>query len=186
MIMAGSTKGVSFHNAMLFVAERFGEAAWTELIAGMSAADQQALSGIIPIGWYELDLYMRVLVRLSAVYGAGHAQLLQDYGRFSAQQDLTTTHKLVLRFASPGTILNQTMKLWRRFHDTGTWSVVKSSKRAEGTLRDWGCVHEVLCCEMLGYIGMVISLGNGDQAQVEHPECRAQGADSCVFVATWD
>jgi hypothetical protein len=183
--MSGSTKGMSFHNIVLFTNERFGDSAWQELISGLSADDQQTLSSLVSIGWYELDLYMRLLVQLKALHGARHPQVLEEYGRFSAQNDLTTTHKLFLRFASPGTILNQTMKLWRRFHDTGSWSVETGPKRAIGTLRDWGCVHDVLCRELVGYIHVMISMGNGAEPRVEHPECRAHGAERCVFVASW-
>lgn len=31
----------------------------------------------------------------------------------------------------------------------------------------------------------MISLCNGEEARVEHPQCRARGADRCVFVASW-
>ena len=79
---------------VLFVGERFGDSAWQELLSGLSAADQQTLSSLVSIGWYELDLYMRLLVRLQSLYGERNPRLLEDYGRFSAQNDLTTTHKL--------------------------------------------------------------------------------------------
>lgn len=91
--MAGSTKGMSFHDVVLIVGERFCDSAREELISGLSAADQPTLSSLVSI-------------RLQAVYGERHAQVLEEYGRFSAHNDLTTTHKLFLRFASPGTILN--------------------------------------------------------------------------------
>jgi predicted hydrocarbon binding protein len=38
---------------------------------------------------------------------------------------------------------------------------------------------------MVGYIETMIALGHGKNVRVQHSNCRAHGADACVFEATW-
>jgi len=183
--MPGSTKGTGFCNIRLFTRERFGEAGWQRVLAGLTPEDQQQLSAVIPVGWYDLDLYTRLLTRFVEVHGHGDLTALEDVGRFSAEQDLSTIHKFVMKLADPGTILDQSMRLWRRFQDTGTWRIERERNRAVGKLSDWGSLYEGSCRELVGYIEVLIGQGRGKHVRVQHSECRAHGASACTFAATW-
>jgi len=90
-----------------------------------------------------------------------------------------------MRIASPGFILDRAMKLWGRFHDSGTWQVERTHTRAVGTLGRWGHLDALLCAELTGCIAGMSSHGHGKDVQVTHPKCRAHGASACVFVGTW-
>lgn len=183
--MSASVKGVAMYDVMLFTQQRFGADAWEALLASMSPKDRQALASILPVGWYDLALYARLLRQLVEAHGQGRPALLEECGRFGAEHDLTTIHRMFMRIASPGFILDQAMKLWRRFQDTGSWQVDRTELRTVGTLTGWGHVDELLCRELSGYIAGMISHGNGTDVQVTHPHCRARGAPACVFVGTW-
>lgn len=183
--MVASAKGVGIHDAMLFTQERFGGAAWPALLSTMSRDDQQVLSSIVAVGWYDLALYARLLNRLADVHGRGDLSLLEELGRFGAEHDLSTMQRLFMRVVTPGFILDQTMKLWSRFQDSGTWRVERTDHRAVGTLTGWGLADAALCRELLGYIHGMISHGKGEDVRVVHPQCRAHGASACVFVGTW-
>ena len=181
------TKGLSFRNLVSFTRARFGEEGWAQLEATLSESDRRTLAEMIPMGWYELELYARLVRQLVEVHGRGERTLVEDYGRYSAEHDLTTIHKLLMKAVNPGVIMEQSMKLWRRFQDTGTWRVERGEHRATGMLLDWGCVDEALCRELVGYLEYLLTLGyGGKRARVEHPRCRARSAPACVFVCTWE
>lgn len=182
------TKGVSFSNARLFAQERFGEAAWQTMLSELTAEEQAAIAAMIPMGWYELDLYARVLKQIERVESArpGTSDVLVAFGRFSAEQDLTKLHKLFMRLVDPGSLFDQAMKVWQRFHDSGSWSIEHTNKSAAGTLTGWSGVDNALCRALAGYIeGLLRSSHGGKDTNVQHTECRAHGAKACVFVATW-
>jgi hypothetical protein len=183
--MAGTTKGLSFLNVSLFAKHAFGGDGPTRVLEGMSKEDQQALAGVVPVGWYDLELYARYIKQLVRVDGRGNLRLLVEYGRFSAEQDISKVYKLLFRITSPGMIFDQSMKLWHRFQDTGSWHVERGDRRASGILSDWGCVDEALCHELIGYLEALLAHGKCKQVRVEHPKCRAHGAPSCVFTCTW-
>jgi hypothetical protein len=183
--MAGLTKGIGFLGVMAFVREHFGEDGWQQVFQSLSNEDQLEMAGIIPMGWYRLELYTRLMRQIGAVHEQARPRLFEECGEFSAEQDLTTVYKAFMRFADPGLTLDQSMKLWRRFHDTGMWRIERGDKRAVGTLTDWGCVDERCCRELTGYMSTLIGLSRGKDASVHHRECRARGASACVFLANW-
>jgi hypothetical protein len=183
--MGGSIKGLGFYNVKSFARKRYGEVGWQKVFSTMTEDERNTLLSAIPFGWYSLDLYVHLLKQLQHVHGANDPTLLEQVGRFSAEEDLTTIHKMFMRFANPGLLFDHSMKLWSRFQDTGVWHVERGHHRAVGTLTDWGCADVDLCRELRGYIEVVIAHGNGKHARVTHPKCRALGAIACEFVGTW-
>lgn len=181
----GLTKGVGFKNVRSFALTRFGEQGYERVLASMNSDDRLALHAIIPMGWYDLELYARLIHALNALYGRGDLSLLDQLGRYEAEQDLTTIHRLFMKMANPGLILAKSMELWRRFHDTGEWHIERAGKSATGTLRGWGVVDAGMCTELNGYIQGIISVGSGKDVWVSHPTCRVKGAEACVFEGTW-
>ena len=152
----------------------------------MGPRDECALRAIVPVGWYDLSLYARLLRTLEKVHGRNDLSLLAELGYYSAQQDLTTIHRLFMRVANPGLIMDKATQLWRRFHDTGIWHIQRpSSTSVIGTLAGWGVVDAALCREITGYIQGIVEVGNGKDAKAQHTSCRGLGAADCVFAAAW-
>jgi hypothetical protein len=183
--MGSLTKGIGFRNVQSFTQMRFGELAYDKVLAQLGEDDRRVLGGIIPMGWYDVALYARLIHAVNHLYGRGDLSLLDQLGQYEAAQDLTTVHRLFMRVANPGLILDKTMTLWRRFHDTGTWEVTRRGKSATGVRRDWGIVDAGMCTELRGYIQGIVSVGNGKDVWVEHTTCRVHGAEACVFDGTW-
>jgi hypothetical protein len=183
--MPSLTKGIGFRNVQSFAVMRFGEDSYEKVLAKLSEDDRNVLSGIIPMGWYDVALYARLIHALNRLYGRGDLSLLDQLGQYEASRDLTTVHRLFMRVANPGLILDKTMTLWRRFHDTGHWEIMRQGKSATGVLSDWGIVDEGMCCELRGYIQVILSVGNGKDVKLEHSACRTRGAKACIFEGSW-
>jgi hypothetical protein len=181
------TKGVNFVNARAFVEQRAGRiGAWTQVGEGMSPDDRRMLESIIAIGWYPLAAYARLIRRIDAVLGTGDLAVVTRLGRFEAERDLKTLHRIFLRLATPTFLLDQTASYWGRFHDTGVWTIEKlSSRSAIGHLDAWGCVDEALCRELLAYLMRAFELTGGKSVQMDHPTCRARAGARCTFTLHW-
>ena len=99
---------------------------------------------------------------------------------------MTTIHRLFFRLANPAYAIEKTTEYWRRFHDTGSWSIERRAETAvSGTLENWGLVDEALCVELTGYMPRVIELVGGRNARMVHPRCRARGSHTCYFELGW-
>jgi hypothetical protein len=184
--VAGKTKGIGFISLRTFVLERFGLDGWTDVLAELSAEDRAELDGIVTVGWYSLALNARVLRAVDKVRGTGDLELVFEHGKYQAERDLTTVHRALLRIASPSFFLEQSAEVWRRFHDSGAWTIERlGTGRVRAYLDGWAHVDAALCREMSGYLLRVFELVGARSPQLEHPQCRSLGAPRCLFLGNW-
>jgi len=180
------TKGITLTHARAYAEKTFGTAAWERVLAACEGDDRAVLGGIVAVGWYDLGLYARTLRALDAVLGYGDLTLLDELGRYGAEKDFTTVYRLFFRMGNPIYAIEKTTDYWRKFHDTGIWSIVREGEgRARGTLRDWGCVDRALCREMTAYMSRVLELVGGKDVRLLHPRCRVDGDAECFFTLRW-
>jgi predicted hydrocarbon binding protein len=183
---AAKTKGVGFVNVRRFTFDRFGEQGWEAVRAELVPEDRRELDGVVPVGWYALALYARLIRALDRVHGAGDLALVVQLGRYEAERDLTTIHRMFLRLANPAFMLDKTAEYWRRFHDTGEWTVERlGPTHVRAYLDGWGVVDTALCRELVGYLLRTFELLGAKNVRLEHTTCRAHGSDRCTFLGRW-
>lgn len=180
------TKGVSFSHAKHFTQQRWGPAGWEAILEKMRPEDREELASVLPMGWYSLALYNRLIHALEDVHGKGDLAMIGELGRYEAEKDLTTIHRIMFRLLNPGTVIVKTTDYWRKFHDTGSWDMKRiGNSELEGVLTGWGVVDRALCRELVGYLSRALELVGAQNVLVEHPECRARGYARCFFRARW-
>src|ERR1022692_2806438 len=151
------TKGIGFTNVRGFTLERFGgQPAWTAVLDKVSPEDREELRAVIPMGWYSLAMYARLIRTLDKVHGSGDLAIVKDLGRYEAEHDLKTIHRVFLRFTNPAFIVEKTSEYWKRFHDTGTWNVTRDDHGVSAVLDGWGYVDAALCRELVAYLTRVL------------------------------
>jgi len=182
---AAKTKGIGFTNVRSFTMGRFGEPGWSAVLDKLRKEDREELQSVIPVGWYSLELYARLIRTLDQVHGRGDLGLMKDLGRYEAEQDLTTIHRFFLRFTNPAFIIEKTSEYWKRFHDTGTWNVTRDDHGVVAVLDGWGVVDAALCRELAAYLTRVMELVGAKNVFVEHPKCRGRADPQCVFKGRW-
>ncbi len=180
------TKGLGFANVKTFTIERWAAPGWAAVLQSMDDPDREEMEAVVPVGWYSLALYARLIRTLDRVHGRGDAHLVDELGKFEAERDLKTVHRFFLRFANPVFAIEQMGKYWRRFHDTGYWNVQRIEKSyATGTLCEWGHVDDFLCRELVAYMRRTMELAGASQVALAHPRCRARGGGECLFEVRW-
>lgn len=180
------TKGVGFINARAFVLSRWGPGGWEAVQERLRPSDRDELAAVVPVGWYPLALYARLLHAIDEVHGAGDLALVVQLGRFEAEHDITTLYRLMFRLVSPATLVEKTGTYWKKFHDTGEWEMTRvGDHEIHAVLKGWGVVDHALCRELVGYLSRVMELVGAEAVVLEHSECRARGAERCFFRGRW-
>jgi len=181
------TKGVGFVNVRAFAEERFGGApAWVAVREQLVSADRRELDAVLPIGWYSLALYARLIRAVDQVHGYGDLSLVVQLGRFEAERDLTTIQRLFLRLANPAFMLEKTGDYWRRFHDSGHWTIEREGDmRVRAFIDDWGVADVALCRELVGYVSRLWELVGAKNPRMDHIRCRGRGDARCEFLGRW-
>jgi hypothetical protein len=179
------SKGTNLLHMRSYVERVHGPSAWQRVVLSLSEEDRAIVSVLSPSGWYELGAQHRLLRAIDRVIGTGDLALVPEIGRYEADEDLSTIHRLFVRLTSPAYVLEKAGEYWRRFYDTGKWEVVRGNGSATGRLDDFGLVDDAFCAYLRAYIYRMFQLAGARTGVLEHTECRAQGAEACVFVGRW-
>jgi predicted hydrocarbon binding protein len=183
------TKGVGFNNVQSFVSETYGAKGWADTLAMFQRADREVLESVLAMGWYDLDLYARLIRTIDRRFGDGDLRLAYAIGRYEAEKNMTMIHQWVLRLLRPSSVIEQIGKYWRRFHDTGDWIAERRGEREIiARLSGWGVVDNALCRELTGYLQRTLELLGGGDVSLDHTRCRARGepdGEFCEFRARY-
>ena len=183
---SAKTKGVGFTNVRAFTQGRFGgDDGWKAVVEKLDDHDREELASVIPVGWYSLEMYVRLIRAVDKVHGKGDLSLMKELGRFEAENDIKMIHRFFLRFTNPAFIIEKTSDYWKRFHDTGTWVVTRDDHGVSAVLDGWGCVDAALCKELVAYLTRTLELAGAKNVLVEHPKCRGRADPQCIFKGRW-
>jgi len=180
-------KGSAYLSTLAFIDHRFGVPAKERVLARLSDEDRATLGRVmLPIQWYPLAPFPRLLRAMEAELGRGDFALVTERGSWAAINDMRTVHKVLLKLVTPQWVIEKGTKLWPNFHTSGRWeSRREGDTGARATLYDLGVVDEAMCATLKGWMFGLLSLAGIKRATIEHDECRALGATACVFKVSW-
>ncbi|HEY6559209.1 MAG TPA: hypothetical protein VI072_18120 [Polyangiaceae bacterium] len=179
------SKGTNLLHMRGYVLSTYGPEAWENVVRSLSKEDAQAVLELTSVGWYDVDLQLRLLRAIDRVLGTGDLRLIPSMARYEAEKDLTGAHRLFARMANPGYLLEKSGDYWRRFYDTGRWEVARSGDSATGTLLDFAVADKAFCFYLGSYIQRMFQFAGAKHISVDHPKCRANGDRVCLFAGSW-
>jgi hypothetical protein len=178
------SKGVHFTSLQAYIVRSHGDAAWPRVLARLARDDRDAVTSSVAVGWYPTPLLLRVTDAAVDELERPGESFRASLGRHNAEHQLRIIHRLFLRAASPGYVLEKAGQLWSRFHDTGTWTIERDRSSARGALAGF-VVHAGFCQSLTAYITRLFELVGARDVHVEHARCRARGDEVCVWAGQW-
>ncbi|MFQ5457989.1 MAG: hypothetical protein ACE5FC_06005, partial [Myxococcota bacterium] len=136
--------------------------------------------------WYpESDqlALLRVIVRFMPKNEVDPWELM---GRFTAERDLGTLYKSLVRPHDPvGTLRNGAL-FWGRYHNTGRVTVTLEGEGAGRiTLEDYGMPSREMCGILGGWYRELVRTVGGRNVEITHGRCVSRGADACEWGVKW-
>jgi hypothetical protein len=176
-----------FLSTFAFIEHRFGLAGREAVLRRMPEGDREMFSGImLPITWYPLAPFGRLLRVMDGELGKGDFSLIAERGQWTATRDLHTLRRAILKFVTIPWVVAKGASLWPQFHDTGRWEVRQmGTSNAVAELHDLGVVDEAICASIGGWIIGLASLPGSAKVEVRHNGCRAKGAGACAYEVSW-
>jgi uncharacterized protein (TIGR02265 family) len=140
---------------------------------------------ILASSWYPLAEHLGLLKAIVQLWPAA-GDTWQMMGRATAQADLGGIYKTHLKPGDPARSLESMAALWRLVHDTGEAIItLDGPTSATLTLVDFELRSRDFCRVTTGYIIEVLTLAGARDSKVTHSSCRGDGADECIWQATW-
>ena len=180
------TFGASFRSLRTFVETRFGEGAFEPVYAAIMQRTGVELPRVVgPTTWHPTRAFTAGLDAACELYGKGDPRFFEEFGAAAAQLELSLIARMVLRFSSPLWMLKSTSEIWNKAHSTGRWEIAGERGFLRGTLYDFGVVHAGQCRSLVGWLTRASQMTGARNIRVEHPRCRASGAEGCEFIGRW-
>jgi hypothetical protein len=180
-------KGTVFVSTRMFTEDRFGPEAVLKVLAALPSKDRESLEQTTTVGWYPVGPVLAYHHALDELYGRGDLSLCVDVGRFSAGWAVNTILKWILRLRNPRWMVEKAGSVWTHYHDTGRWEFDSAEdNRVVGRLHDFAVNDLAFCARLRGWLGGVIELTGGKNAQVTEIRCSARGHGFHEYRGTWE
>ncbi|HYN40582.1 MAG TPA: TIGR02265 family protein [Thermoanaerobaculia bacterium] len=179
-------KGAVLLSRAAFVKKQFGEQAWKDVLAAVSADDGTSLAGLLASGWYPFEIGQRLDDAIVRVIGKGARTVFENLGAASARENLTTVHKMFVRGQSPQGFMAKAPMIYGFYYDTGkrTYEPTGPSSGVVTTF-DAGSYSAVDCLTVIGWHKEALAMCGATNVAVQETACRARGDAVCRYEFRW-
>ena len=159
------------------------EEAFARVFTLLPPATASEVQSALSSSWVAFESLVLLDRAIASVAGRGFN--MRQLGRFSANQNLSTTYRLFRR-ADIHDFFRRSATLHDQFQDFGREEYVVVAERAGRIIhRQYSCFSADYCESAAGYYEEVITMHGGEMPEVAHGQCVARGASECVFDLSW-
>ncbi|WP_438018457.1 hypothetical protein WMF18_05010 [Sorangium sp. So ce315] len=187
-----NVKGNALGGFKSFVAAQHGAAGVARWLECLSPEDAARVSGIVlPHIWYPVSLWNSLVDRYVALYGAGHPQCFRAVANAIADEDMQRFFTVLMKAASPETVLHRSSSLWERYFDEGAMEATEVAPRrftvrlTASRLPDRGPGPVTCAVGVPAWQERIMARIGVKESRTLHTRCRFRGARACEFEVTW-
>jgi len=180
-------KGFTLKGALSFVEATYGADARARVLAAASPETREVLGGtVLASALYPFRAQVDLYLAIDKALGRGDLALCRLIGRFTAEHELSTIHKITLKVASLSLWMRSAGRMWNQYYTAGTL-VADEFGATGGRLRveRFNPISKAFCLDLLGWFERTAELSGKSGVAVEHPRCLLDGHGACLFEARW-
>ena len=179
-------KGSVLKARLAYVDQQFGKEGRERVLLSLVDEDRRALSSILTVKWYPLDLGRRLDDAIVRTLGDGKTEVFEQLGAASAEKNLGSVHKAFLTSGDPHGFLTRTPSIYAMYYEKGRREYEKTSdKSAVLTTHDAEVFSAPDCLTVIGWHRRALELCGAEKVTVVEEECRARGAKVCRYRLSW-
>ncbi|MGA9751883.1 MAG: hypothetical protein WBS54_08850 [Acidobacteriota bacterium] len=181
------SKGFTLKGALAYVDARFGEKARERLVAALDEESKTILSGsVLPSSWYPLRVQVELYRTIDQFFGSGNLALCREIGRYTAEHEISTIHRVTLKVAGLSLWLRSAGMMWRQYYSAGALRSEGMGERGgQLVLTEFNPLHRAFCEDLSGWFERIAELNGKERVTVTHPDCILDGRAACLFQASW-
>jgi hypothetical protein len=182
-------KGIQLKATLVFLKQRFGEAAVEAAIEALSPEDRALLPAVLlDSNWYPFDAWRPVSRVSRAVAGEPSPDLAIETGKFIAQYVFTGAYKSLL--------VNNPIKQVEKFSWINEFFYRNVRRIETQILGDSSCLLRYryeqsikpargTCIGIIGFWVRTLELSGASNVKSTHSKCLVDGKDCCEYLFEW-
>lgn len=181
-----TSKGFTLNGALAFVDSRWGSEGRAELLPALEPELRRLVGGVVlSSSWYPFRFQVELYEAIDRTFGLDDRALCREIGRFTAEYELTTVHRLFMRVARLDHWLKCAGLMWRFYYSAGRLGVEAEDRGVVVHVRDFHPISTAFCLDFEGWLDRTAELTGLDDARIRHSTCLLDGAESCRYDASW-
>lgn len=177
-------KGSKLTSKLEFVRHHFGEEALAGVLESLPAEDRAVLGRVLPVGWYELALYDRLIRAVCAVAAGGREEVYDRMGVDSAERQMSDIYGGYLKHDLLKTLENM-VPMHAQLNRPGAMAVEAGPGTACTIVVREPRSTAASCRVSRAFYRRVAELSGVTGVEVAERTCTARGDDACRFTVRW-
>ena len=181
------SKGFTLQSALAYAEHKQPVGGRERLLGALDEEAQRVLGGhLLASSWYPFRLQVAAYEAIDRLWGNGDLALCWDVGRFTAEHEASTIHKLFLKLARIDTWLRVAGTMWGRYYSAGTLELGEfTDDHGELLVRGFNPLSKAFCHDLGGWFWRTAEMSGLKSVGVAHVSCLLDGSDACRYRATW-
>lgn len=181
------SKGFTLRGAVNFVEAKYGPGSMEKVMARVEPDLRETLSGLIqPSAWYPFRFQVGLYEAIDRAFGRGDFALCREIGRHTAEAEANTFHKVLIKLASLKSWLRVAGSMWGMYYSVGNLRVEEMGDMG-GTMSvtSFHPISKAFCEDLSGWLQKTAEMSGKRGVTVTHTQCLLDGANACLYRATW-
>lgn len=179
-------KGAALRATLDFVTQQAGDDVLAAALARLSRTQRATVRATQPTDTIPLALLIDLWRAVDEVLAPTLPDWIERAGAHSIDSFGMKYYAGILRKTTPAEFLNQPVKLYRLFYDTGDMRVVEQADgRAVLRLVDLSVHDRLFCRRQSGGLHRALELAGADRVRVRHVRCTFDGDLFCEWDLEW-
>jgi predicted hydrocarbon binding protein len=181
------SKGFTLRGAVNFVDARYGPGALEKALAQAPPDLREAVAGAVqPSAWYPFRFQVGLYEAIDRAFGRGDLALCREIGRYTAEAEANTFHKVLIKLASLKSWLKVAGSMWGMYYSAGQLKAEEMGDTG-GTLSvsAFNPVSKAFCEDLAGWFQKTAEMSGKKDVTVIHVQCLLDGDPACLYRATW-
>ncbi len=179
-------KGTKIRSKTDFLKSQYGDAVSDRVLASMSADDRSLLGFLVDLGWYDLELYERLVAAIVEVAGDGDETVLEQLGRYSAEDLSQGAYNAYYRSGDPETVLSKMIPIHESLNDPGEMEIIQRQERQLSLIVNEPRSSLLNCRVANAFYRRSVELCEVLSVRVVETSCSGRNDPYCEFQSSWD
>lgn len=181
------SKGFTLRGAMGFVEAKYGPGSMEKVMERVDPDLRETLAGLVhPSSWYPFRFQVELYEAIDRAFGRGDFALCREIGRYTAEAEANSFHKVLIKLASLKSWLRVAGSMWGMYYSAGNLRVEEMGD-AGGTMgvTSFHPISRAFCEDLAGWLQKTAEMSGKKGVSVTHTQCLLDGAPACLYHATW-
>ena len=183
-------KAINLRSSKEFIKEKYGEDSLRKVIDSLSEEDKEIVNTVLPSSWIPQDTWIRFFEAVVRELAAGNESIVKEAGSYTANKELSSIHRLFLKFGNPENIAKKVPVLMETYfsadeHDMEATATKLGENKYRISAKKFEPRQRLIEIAILGWLENAFKLSGAKNLSIGITKSLKEGEGSIEFLVSW-